>query len=110
VGYTIAGAGGACLLFQNKFAGKTFLVAAFVLLAKYGASMTYCTCQIATPWVFPVLLAGTCFGICNLFGRFAQATAPFIVEMKIPIPMMAFTGMAAVAWVTALFISKAKDA
>ena len=110
LGYTIAGAGGACLMFQNQFAGNTYLVAGFVLLAKFGASMTYCTCQISTPWMFPVLLAGTCFGICNLFGRFAQASAPFIVEMKIPIPMTAFTGMAAIAWLTSLLIKKVKDA
>jgi Na+/melibiose symporter-like transporter len=44
VGYTIAAAGGACLIFQEKFAANTVLVAAFVLLAKFGASQTMCTC------------------------------------------------------------------
>jgi hypothetical protein len=70
IGYSIALAGGLCLVFQNKFSDDTWLVATFVLLAKFGASMTMCVCQIATPWIFPTTLCGTAFGICNLFGRF----------------------------------------
>lgn len=44
VGYLITIAGGGCLIFQNTFASNEILVAAFVLLAKFGASMTYCCC------------------------------------------------------------------
>lgn len=44
IGYTVAVAGGACMIFQNKFADNNFLIAAFVLLAKFGASMTLCVC------------------------------------------------------------------
>lgn len=96
-GYSFALAGGVCLMFQNKFADNTFLVALFVLLAKFGASMCLCICQIATPWLFPTTLCGTAFGICNLFGRLMQAAAPFIVELNGALPMTIFSGLAGIA-------------
>lgn len=104
IGYTIALAGGICLIFQNKFADNNWLVASFVLLAKFGASMTMCVCQIATPWIFPTTLCGTAFGICNLFGRFFQATGPIIAELQIPLPMEFFSGFCVIAIIGSLFV------
>lgn len=109
VGYAIALAGGVCMIFQNQFATNNFLIATFVLLAKFGASMTMCVCQIATPWMFPTTLCGTAFGICNLFGRFTQATAPFIAEFEIPLPMEIFSAFAGIALACSFLIRPAKD-
>jgi len=39
IGYIVATAGGVCLIFMNKFADSAFLIAMFVLLAKFGISM-----------------------------------------------------------------------
>lgn len=80
------------------------LIASFVLLAKFGSSMTMCVCYIATPWLFPVLLCGTAFGICNLFGRFSQAVAPIIAELEIPLPMELFTAVAGAGLVASFFV------
>lgn len=85
------------------------LIAGFVLFAKFGASMAMCVCYISTPWIFPPLLCGTAFGVCNLFGRFLQASAPYIVELAIPLPMEIFTGMNVIAVVACLFIKPVKD-
>lgn len=104
VGYVISALGGALLIFQRRFEGQDLLIASFVLFAKFGSSMTMCVCYIATPWLFPVLLCGTAFGICNLFGRFAQAGAPIMAELEIPLPMELFTGVAAAGLVASFFI------
>ena len=61
--------GGVALIFQEKYTNN-YLIAFFVLLAKFGACMSMCCCYVSTPWVFPLLVCGTAFGICNLFGRF----------------------------------------
>ena len=104
VGYSISIAGGALLIFQNNFSGNDLLIASFVLLAKFGSSMTMCVCYIATPWLFPVLLCGTAFGICNLIGRFAQAVAPTLAELEIPLPMELFTAIAAAGLIASFFV------
>jgi MFS family permease len=109
VGYAISLAGGVCLIFQNKFMDNVPLVAFFVLLAKFGASMCLCICQIATPWMFPTTVCGTAFGICNLFGRFMQAAAPFITELKIPLPMTIFSGLSGISLLCSLPLKQANE-
>jgi len=76
IAYFIAFLGGFALIFQTKFEDNDFLIAGFVLLAKFGASMAMCTCYISTPFVFPMLLCGTAFGICNLVARTMSLIAP----------------------------------
>jgi len=44
MGFSISVAGGGLLIFQDFFAGNTAAVAGIVLVAKFGASMAYCTC------------------------------------------------------------------
>ncbi len=104
VGYIISLAGGILMIFQNNFLSDDLLIASFVLLAKFGSSMTMCVCYIATPWLFPVLLCGTAFGICNLFGRFSQAAAPIMAEFEIPLPMQLFSAIAAAGLIAAFFV------
>lgn len=102
IGYTVSLTGSVPLLLQNKFssmdgAGGTTLIAVFVLLAKFGASMALCTCYISTPVLFPTKIAATAFGICNLVGRTFAASAPIIAELKPPFPMAIFSGLAVVS-------------
>ncbi len=93
IGYCFALVGGALLIFQEKFSDSDALIASFVLLAKFGISMTMCACYVSTPYVFPVMQAGTAFGICNAFGRGFAITAPYVAELDIPLPMELFTVM-----------------
>ena len=104
VGYAISVVGGGLMIFQNDFASQDLLIAFFVLLAKFGSSVTQCVCYIATPWLFPVLLCGTAFGICNLFGRFSQAAAPIMAELEIPLPMELFTAISVVGLIASFFV------
>jgi hypothetical protein len=99
IGYILTAIGGAALIFTNNpengnKEANVALVAGFVLFAKFGASMAMCTCYISTPFLFPVLLCGTAFGICNLIGRTSALSASVIVELPIPLPMEIFTGIA----------------
>ena len=80
-----------------------------MLLSKFGASMAMCSCYVSTPYIFPVVLAGTAFGICNTFGRFFSMTSPFIAEFEIPLPMEIFTILSLIGMVICLFITTASD-
>lgn len=71
--------------------------------------MAMCACYVSTPYIFPVLLSGTAFGICNTFGRFFAILAPFIAERKIPLPMEIFSVLSLIGLVLSLFISTSKD-
>ena len=108
IGYAFAIAGGICLIFQKRYDSGA-LVAFFVLLAKFGASMAMCACYVSTPYIFPVLLSGTAFGICNTFGRFFAIAAPYIAEVDIPLPMEIFSVLSIIGLAVSLFISTADD-
>lgn len=97
VGFLISLAGSIPLLFQNSIGDNAALIAFFVLLAKYGCSMAYCACFISTPILFPIRIASTAFGFCNIFGRLFAASAPFIAELNPPVPMAVFTLLALIS-------------
>jgi len=109
MGYSIAILGGAFLVFQKKYEENGALVALFVLCAKFGISMSMCACYVSTPYIFPVMLSGTAFGICNIFGRFFDIAAPFMAETDIPLPMEVFTVLSVAGAVLCLFISPADE-
>ena len=101
--FIISLAGGSALIFQEKYTND-YLIAFFVLMAKFGSCMSMCCCYVSTPWVFPILVCGTAFGICNLFGRFTQAAGPIIAELEIPKPMEAFSGIAVIGLIGSIFL------
>ena len=77
IGFAISTLGGILLIFQKRYEDESAgLVACFVLFAKLGMSMCQCACYVSTPFIFPIRLAGTAFGICNAFGRAAAVLAP----------------------------------
>jgi len=68
--------------------------------------MAMCVCYVSTPFLFPVLLCGTAFGICNLIGRTMALSASVIVELDIPLPMEIFTAIAVISIVVSLLLQK----
>ena len=97
------------VVFQNKFKDDAALIASFVLLAKFGISMSMCSCYVSTPYIFPVILSGTAFGICNVFGRAFSIATSYVAEAAIPFPMESFSVMALIGLVCCLFVSPAKE-
>jgi hypothetical protein len=109
IGYSIATAGGACLIFQKQFVDNDFIIASFVLMAKFGISISMSSCYISTPFIFPVVLSGTAFGICNIFGRFFCILSPLAAEIDIPFPMEVFSALSLSGCILCLFISPSKE-
>lgn len=109
IAYACVIVGAGALIFQGSLEGNPTLVAAFVLFAKFGASMALCSCYISTPFLFPVLLCGTAFGICKLVGNASAISASIIVELPIPKPMMIVTGFSIISVIVSLFIKNNID-
>jgi hypothetical protein len=63
------------------------MIAVFVLIAKFGISMSLCCSYISTPILFPIHLASTAFGVTNFVGRIFGMAAPVIAEWNNPLPM-----------------------
>ena len=81
----------------------------FVLFSKFGISMALCACYVSTPFIFPVLLSGTAFGICNVFARVFAIGAPYVAEFNIPLPMEIFSVLSIIGIVGCLFVSVHKE-
>lgn len=104
IGYVICGTGSGLLIFQNRYTSS--MIASFLLLTKFGISMALCACYVSTPFLFPTILCGTAFGICNICARFVSIGSPVVAELTPPLPMMIFCGMSIISVVVSLFISK----
>ena len=105
IGYTTATVGGIFLIFQQQYEDNGALIALFVLLSKFGCSMTMCSCFVSTPFIFPVVQSGTAFGICNIFGRFFAISSPFVAELDLPRPMEIFTAFTIIGSILCLFVT-----
>ena len=61
---------------------STFLIAFYVLLAKFGISVTFTMVYLIMPGLFPTVLNGTAFGICNVIARFTTILSPILAEFQ----------------------------
>ena len=75
-------------------------------MAMFGVAMALCGSYVATPYLFPTMICGTAFGVCNIFGRFMAITSPKISEMNPPIPMIVFAAFSSVAMILSLMLKK----
>lgn len=89
--------GGCMILFVGI--DSTFWMPFFVLIAKFGISGGFNLCYCSTVYVFPTLFCGTAIGICNFFGRIITIFAPIVAEKPWPLPMVLFTGFAAIGMI-----------
>ena len=78
-------------------------------MAKFGISISMCACYVSTPFIFPVVLSGTAFGICNVFSRFFCILSPLVAEIDIPFPMEVFSALSLAGCFFCLFISPSKE-
>jgi hypothetical protein len=85
VGYTLTAFGSIPMIWQDRFGDG--LIALFVIVAKFGISMSTCCSYVSTPILFPVHIASTAFGITNFVGRLFGMLAPIIAEWESPLPM-----------------------
>jgi len=91
ISFIVAAVGG--ILLVIFFNAEGALIAVFVLFAKFGISFAFNISYLATPKMFPTILASTAFGICNVFARFSTVLSPLIAELPDPVPMSIFSVM-----------------
>ena len=113
VAFGLATLGGLLMSFINTSddssqSDKDGLVATFVLFAKFGISFAFNIVYLGTPMLFPTILVGTAFGICNVVARFTTILSPLIAEVSPPWPMLIFAALSAVSGVLSLTLRSVK--
>jgi len=106
ISFILAATGGIFLVIF--FNADGFLIAVFVLFAKFGISFAFNVSYLATPQMFPTHLCSTAFGICNLFARGSTILSPLIAELPDPIPMSIFSVTCIAASFLPLFLRPVK--
>lgn len=102
--FSISVTGAVCLIVAHNLSTATN--ALFVMLARVGISTTMGICYLANADLFPAVLAGTVYGICNVGARLIQTTAPLIAELPDPVPIIVFTSTTALAVTASTMLSK----
>jgi len=101
--YSVSAVGG--LLIALTSADNTYLIAFFVLLAKFGISFAFSMVYMLTPKLFPTQLTATAFGLCNLIARFVTIMAPMLAELKGVIPMMCYSMVSICGLICSLMVN-----
>lgn len=78
--FATAFVGGTALLVADAKYPEPWLYIVGVFTAMFGVAMALCGSYVATPFLFPTLICGTAFGICNIAGRFMVIVSPTLVE------------------------------
>jgi MFS family permease len=102
ISYGIAAVGGFLIASMPNSSG--YLIAFYVLLAKFGISFAFNLVYLVTPTLFPTVLTTTAFGICGIFARFATILSPILAELKEPTPMLCYSFASIAALICSIFI------
>jgi MFS family permease len=106
ISFILAAIGGIFLVIF--FSADGYLIAIFVLFAKFGISFAFNVSYLATPQMFPTHLTSTAFGVCNLFARGSTILSPLIAEAPDPVPMSIFSVSCIAAAFLPLFLRPVK--
>jgi OCT family organic cation transporter-like MFS transporter 3 len=101
ISFALSATGGFLIAFVPA---SGYLIASFVLLAKFGISFAFNLVYLITPTLFPVELTTTAFGICNVFARFSTILSPILAELTLPTPMLCYGFTSIAAMVASMFI------
>ena len=81
-----------------------YLIATFVLIAKFGISFAFNLVYLITPTLFPTALTTTAFGVCNVFARFSTILSPILAEAPEPTPMLCYAFSSIAAMIASMFL------
>jgi hypothetical protein len=82
-----------------------YVVAVFVLIAKFGISFAYNLIYLVTPTLFPAEYGSTAFGICNASAMFFSIFSAVIAEFPAPMPMISYGITSLFALVASMFLN-----
>ena len=81
-----------------------FLSSAFIMLTNLGVVCVFDIAYLINPTLFPTILLGTCYGACNVFGRFITIFAPVIAELGQTFPLLLLIGFSAACIIGSRFL------
>jgi hypothetical protein len=102
--FSIAFLGGLCYLTLGN--SNEILIPIFLLFAKGGVTGTFTLCYLANAHIFPAIIAGTAFGICNVGAKTTTILSPLVAEVDPPIPMILFCVSTCMGGILSLMIRK----
>ena len=73
-------------------------------ISKLGTTCSYGAVYIGNTEVFPEEVAASTMGICQVMARIISTLQFFFMQMEQPLPMIIFTGGAAVATICSLLL------
>lgn len=101
ISFALSAAGGFLIAFVPA---TGYLIAIFVLLAKFGISFAFNLVYLIMPSLFPTELTTTAFGICNVFARFSTILSPILAELQLPTPMLCYGFTSIAAMIASVFL------
>ncbi|KAK9678949.1 Sugar transporter [Popillia japonica] len=96
----------ACFVFIFIHEEQSTLRLCFYLLGKFGATAAFTIIYVISSEIFPTPLRHSLMGACSMFGRIGSMVSPqmpLLSALWSPLPLVLFSGMAAVAGLLTLF-------
>ena len=93
-----------CLVLFADAKNPGAMMSVCIILVRLGLTAAFCSVYMNHPKMFPTLFAATSIGITNLFARSIMIFAPFVAEISYPTPMIIFTILCLMAFVSSYFI------
>ena len=104
LGFTLGTIGGLIIIFYGLDHQEAAFFPILIFGAKYGISVAFNCAFVGHNKIFPVLFAATAMGYCNMFARIFSAFSSLFAGLDEPLPMIMFTGTAAITAVAVLFL------
>ena len=76
----------------------------YIIFLRMGLTAAFTAVYINHPKMFPTLFAATSIGITNLIARSIMIFAPFVAEISYPTPMIIFSILSFMAFLSSYFI------
>lgn len=102
LGFLIGLIGGLLIVFFGDKEKR--LMPIFLIFAKFGISINFFLCYVATVKLFPTLFVATAFGFIGLFSNILTILAPFVAEVNEPTPMLIYSALCFGGMILSLFI------
>lgn len=67
----------------------------FIMVTNLGVVCVFDIAYLINPTLFPTIFLATCYGACNVFGRFITIFAPIAAEMGETMPLLMLIGFSA---------------
>ena len=86
-----------------------YLSSFFIMLTNLGVVCVFNIAYLINPTLFPTIFLSTCYGACNVFGRFVTIFAPVAAELGQTLPLLMLIGFSAVVTLCTRFLVIIKE-